>query len=386
MMARRLSSFQTLALWTTGTTYFLILVGGLVRASGAGLGCPDWPRCFGSWIPPASAAELPAGFEASQFNPTLMWTEYLNRLLGVTVGLLIFATLVSAWRNHRHTPRIFWPTLAAFLLVGFQGWLGGVVVQQELAAWLVTVHMVVALVIVSLLLYATVYAFTARYRAVDDADAAAARDGADRISADYADYADSGVAGATAGAGDAKPPRDPNNLRNLRNLRISDLRISDLRISDPRISDPRNRPASARPLVAGSTLALIVITLVQVVLGTQVRERVDHAMDAGVTRFGALATVGQFDMWHREMALLVMAATALVAWLVWARYRRDTALTRATVVLVALVVIQILLGVAMAYVALTPAAQVAHLTASSLLLGAETLVFLLARWLPATVE
>ena len=160
-MARRLSSFQTLALWTTGTTYFLIVVGGLVRASGAGLGCPDWPRCFGGWIPPASAADLPAGFEASQFNATLMWTEYLNRLLGVAVGLLILATLVSAWRHHRQTPRIFWPTLAAFLLVGFQGWLGGVVVQQELAAWIVTVHLVVALVIVSLLLYVTVYAFFA---------------------------------------------------------------------------------------------------------------------------------------------------------------------------------------------------------------------------------
>ena len=80
----RYTSFQKLALWTTAVTYFLILVGGLVRASGAGLGCPDWPRCFGSWIPPASAAELPPQFDASQFNRTLMWTEYLNRLLGVT--------------------------------------------------------------------------------------------------------------------------------------------------------------------------------------------------------------------------------------------------------------------------------------------------------------
>jgi cytochrome c oxidase assembly protein subunit 15 len=161
-MPDRLTSFQRLALWTTAVTYVLILVGGLVRASGAGLGCPDWPRCFGSWIPPASAAELPSGFDASQFNPTLMWTEYLNRLLGASVGLLIFATLISAVRHHRRTGRVFWPTLAAFLLVGFQGWLGGVVVQHELAAWIVTVHLLVALVIVSLLLYATVSAFFAR--------------------------------------------------------------------------------------------------------------------------------------------------------------------------------------------------------------------------------
>ena len=131
------------------------------RLTDSGLGCPDWPRCFGSWIPPASAAQLPTGFDASQFNETLMWTEYLNRLLGVIVGLLIFATLISAWRHHRRTPRIYWPTLAAFLLVGFQGWLGGVVVEQELAPWIVTVHLIVALLIVSLLLYSTVYAFFA---------------------------------------------------------------------------------------------------------------------------------------------------------------------------------------------------------------------------------
>ena len=91
------SPFVRLAL----ARYALILVGSLVRVSGAGLGCPDWPRCFGSWIPPASAAELPPQFDASQFNPSLMWTEYVNRLLGVTVGFSILAATVSAWRHHR---------------------------------------------------------------------------------------------------------------------------------------------------------------------------------------------------------------------------------------------------------------------------------------------
>src|SRR4029453_2067836 len=72
--AGRLDVFQGLAPATTAVTYRLILVGGLVRASGAGLGCPDWPKCFGLWIPPASAAELPPEFDPSQFNQMLMWT------------------------------------------------------------------------------------------------------------------------------------------------------------------------------------------------------------------------------------------------------------------------------------------------------------------------
>jgi cytochrome c oxidase assembly protein subunit 15 len=152
----RLTPFQRLAITTTALTYLLIAVGGLVRASGAGLGCPDWPRCFGSWIPPMSAAALPPEFDASQFNPTLMWTEYLNRLLGVSVGFAIFATTVSAWRRHRREPRVLWPTVAALLLTGYEGWLGGRVVAHELAPWIVTAHMVVALVIVQLLLWATV--------------------------------------------------------------------------------------------------------------------------------------------------------------------------------------------------------------------------------------
>lgn len=152
----RLTSFQRLAIVTTALTYLLIAVGGLVRASGAGLGCPDWPRCFGSWVPPASAADLPAQFDRAQFNPTLMWTEYLNRLLGVSVGFAILGTTVAAWRRHRREPRIVWPVVAALLLTGYEGWLGGRVVAHELAPWIVTAHMVVALVIVQLLLWATI--------------------------------------------------------------------------------------------------------------------------------------------------------------------------------------------------------------------------------------
>jgi heme a synthase len=313
---RRLTSFQKLAVSTTAITYFLILVGGLVRASGAGLGCPDWPRCFGSWIPPLSAAELPAEFDHAQFNPTLMWTEYLNRILGVTVGLLIFATLVAAFRRHRQTPRILWPTLAAFLLVGFEGWLGGVVVERELEARIVTVHLLVALLIVSLLLYATVYAF-------------------------FAERGDGGQRSAQAS-----------------------------------VRSERRRP------LAWAVFALIGLTLAQVTLGAQVRGGVDDALTRGTARSQALATVGAFDTWHRELAIVVLVATVVVALLVWTDRTSKRSLVLTTYLMCSLVVVQIALGASMAYVSLIPMVQVAHLIVASLLLGAETVLFLLVWWLP----
>src|SRR2546430_14308432 len=91
-----LDAFQWMALITTACTYALIGVGALVRASGAGLGCPDWPRCFDRWIPPLSAADVPASIDPALFNFAKAWTEYLNRLLGVSVGFLVFGTLVLA--------------------------------------------------------------------------------------------------------------------------------------------------------------------------------------------------------------------------------------------------------------------------------------------------
>jgi cytochrome c oxidase assembly protein subunit 15 len=294
----RLKSFQRLALWTTATTYLLILVGGLVRASGAGLGCPDWPRCFGSWIPPASAADLPPQFDPSLFNPALMWTEYLNRLLGVTVGFLIFAAAISAWRHHRHQPGILWTTIAAFLLVGFEGWLGGRVVAHELAAWIVTAHLIVAIVIVQLLLYATFEAFT----------------------------------GETRQAGDAR--------------------------------------------VTWALAALIVLTLVQAGFGTQVRGHIETAINAGVARDAALATVGRLDYFHRDLAFVVLIAAAMLT--LWLLSRRSS-LIRWCFVVLGLAVGQIILGVVMAYGSLVPAAQVGHLTIASLLLGAETVLWLLSR-------
>lgn len=297
----KVSCFQRLALWTIATTYLLILVGGLVRASGAGLGCPDWPRCFGSWIPPSSASDLPPQFDPSLFNPVLMWTEYLNRLLGVTVGILILATVIAAWRHHRHRPRILWSSTAAFLLTGFQGWLGGRVVALELASWIVTVHLVFALVIVQCLVYAI---------------------------------------------------------------------VSTRRIEARPAHRPRRREARVMFL-------LTLTTMCQIAIGTQVRAAVDAALDAGIPRSRAVASVGMLDYLHRDAAIIVFAGSLLIALWLWSKPPRERALVRWACAVASLGAAQIALGIVMAYGSLLVAAQVLHLTIASLLLGAETVLLLI---------
>ena len=154
--------FRTLAWLTIGAVYFLILVGGVVRASGSGMGCPDWPKCFDRWIPPTSESQLPPdyqqvyadhGYGAARFNALKTWTEYINRLVGVVIGFLIFLMMVASFRYWSRDRAIVGWSVVALVLVAFQGWLGSVVVESNLAPWMVTVHMMVALLLVGLLIY-----------------------------------------------------------------------------------------------------------------------------------------------------------------------------------------------------------------------------------------
>ncbi|RNC79406.1 MAG: heme A synthase [Balneola sp.] len=151
----KLNPYQKTAFATVFATLFLILVGGLVRAAGAGLGCPDWPKCFGTWIPPTNVVDLPPEFEASQFNVWKTWIEYVNRLVGVVIGLLIIATFVRSFRYRKSVPSVFYSSGAAFVLVLVQGWLGGQVVKTGLSEWMITIHMILALIIVNVLVYAS---------------------------------------------------------------------------------------------------------------------------------------------------------------------------------------------------------------------------------------
>lgn len=161
--------FRRLALLTVITIYLLILAGGIVRGTGSGMGCPDWPKCFGQWIPPTDVSQLPPnyqeiyshrGYENTIFNPVKTWIEYVNRLLGVLTGFLIFLTFLSSLRFLKTDRIITILSFVGFILVGFQGWLGAKVVSNLLAPWIVTLHMLVAIAIVGVLLYVTTRSYS----------------------------------------------------------------------------------------------------------------------------------------------------------------------------------------------------------------------------------
>jgi len=146
------TNFQKSITITLTLTIILIGIGGLVRATGSGLGCPDWPKCFGLWIPPTSVDFLPPQFDKNDFNLFKTWTEYLNRVAGVIVGFSIIvmtALSLPQWKRRKSITIFSFLTL---LLVIFQGWLGSVVVKTELLHWVITLHMIVAMIILGTIL------------------------------------------------------------------------------------------------------------------------------------------------------------------------------------------------------------------------------------------
>jgi heme o synthase len=132
-----LTSFRRLAVVTIAATFVLIAVGGLVRATDSGLGCPDWPRCFGKLVPPA---ELHA------------WIEHSHRLVASVVVVLVAALVVAAWRTGQERV-VRRAAVAALVLVLAQAMIGALVVWWKLRADSVTLHLATALALVGLLIF-----------------------------------------------------------------------------------------------------------------------------------------------------------------------------------------------------------------------------------------
>jgi cytochrome c oxidase assembly protein subunit 15 len=299
----RLNRFQKLAILTVAATLFLIFVGGLVRATGSGLGCPDWPKCYGVWVPPMHAADVPAGYDPAEFNAAKTWTEYVNRLIGVVIGLLIIATALSSLKYRKTRPSVTVAAVASLLLVLFQGWLGGMVVRSGLSQGLITAHMVVAMVLVGLLIFAA-------FKAVSH-----------------------------------------------------QLRVT--------------LPATHRKPLLWAVWTLLAVSMVQLGIGTQVREAIDFVAKTmpDVARPDWLLLTGLVDVVHRSFSWLVLGALGWV-WMVSRRPGVPSWVGRMSWVVAALTLLQIAVGIGLAYGGLHPALQVVHLSGVSLLISAQFVMLL----------
>ncbi len=322
------TSFQKLAKISLVLVYLVIVAGAVVRMTGSGMGCPDWPKCFGYYIPPTEEQTLlweaerafkkgqviikdegllvaktdfvsSESFETSNWNPYTKhdyatfnvwhtWIEYINRLFGALAGL---ATLLLAlyslkyWKVRKSVVLFSWLIVFA---MGFQAWLGATVVYSVLEPVKITLHMIMALVIVALLLY----------------------------------------------------------LIHLSKSSKSSLSISDLKL-----------------FLTGT----LILTLIQIVLGTQVRQFVDEQID--------LVGEGAKELWlnnptvqfyiHRSLSILIVLVNAYL-WLIFRKKKMDSFKINWVMTLIGL---EALTGILMYYVDFPFGSQPMHLVIASILFG-----------------
>ena len=324
-------SFRKIAITSLVLVYLVIIAGTVVRMTGSGMGCPDWPKCFGYYIPPTDSIDLQwqpnkafkkgqviivdetlkvakEDFETSNsysenkwetytkhdyaiFNPLHTWIEFINRLFGALAGLATMVLAVvsfSFWKKNKWIPILSW--LVVFGM-GFQAWLGATVVYSVLLPAKITVHMVMALVIVAFLLYI--------------------------------------------------------------------IHISGTKIKNNK---------SDRSLTLLLALALG-ITLIQIIMGTQVRQFVDEQIDV----FGESAK----DLWlqdptlifyiHRSFSILVVLLNAFIFYRIFKFNLGYPKMMWA----MALILLEIISGILMVYIDFPFGSQPIHLMLAALLFGVQ---------------
>ena len=335
--------FVRLNLITIVVTLLLILAGGIVRSTGSGMGCPDWPKCFGQYIPPTSASQLPVGYEQQfldkrveknerfartldkmgkgelgerirsdksilipeSFNAAQTWTEYGNRLMGALTGVFLLALTVLSFSYRGKANRIIILSIFNLFLVGFQAWLGSIVVSTNLLAWVVTVHMLLALVILAVLVYTY------------------------------------------------------NFARQLHRQNVTVI--------------------SRLVLLKVLVFFTVVVTVIQVVLGTEVREQIDFISKglSAAARDTWVSQVGTLFNYHRDLAVLVAVLNVFVYKLIMDKFGgKDTEIRVGTWVIIVLV-LQIVTGILLSNFALPPYAQALHILFSTTLFTLQFYLYLL---------
>ncbi|MGY4383687.1 cytochrome c oxidase assembly protein subunit 15 [Pedobacter sp. UYP24] len=343
MVPKSEKRFIRLNLITIIVTLLLILAGGIVRSTGSGMGCPDWPKCFDQYVPPTSVSQLPPNYKEKYvaerivknerfaktldrmgkvdladsirhdqsilipeiFNVSKTWTEYLNRLMGAITGLLLLALAISSFIYSKRAKRIIVLSVINLIVVGFQGWLGSIVVSTNLVAWIVTVHMLLALVILAILIYTYNFA-----------------------------------------------------IQLDRSATVVMAKVVWLKLL---------------------IFITIVVSIIQIVLGTEVREAVDAVSKLLVDeeRSSWLTRVGNVLSYHRDMALVVLVLNVLVYRAVKERFNgKANALIVGNSIGIVLV-IQIATGLILSNFALPPYAQALHILFSTVLFSLQYYLYLL---------
>ncbi|WP_339708933.1 COX15/CtaA family protein [uncultured Kriegella sp.] len=324
-------TFRKIAKVSLILVYLVIVAGAVVRMTGSGMGCPDWPKCFGHYIPPTDISELEwhpnisikkgqviivdetlqvarASFKTSTtynptnweqytkhdyaiFNPTHTWIEYINRLFGALAGLATFVLALYSskfWKTHKKITVLSWLVVFA---MGFQGWLGATVVYSVLEPVKITIHMVMALIIVAMVLHLIF------------------------------------------------------------------------------ISKGTKSPFIYDPTLGKWVIFALCLTLVQIILGTQVRQFIDEQID--------LLGPGTNDLWlhnpdlmfylHRSVSIVVVGLNLFLGYRI---YSLKLGFTKINWVLL-LIVAEIITGMVMFYADFPFSSQSLHLVMASLLFGVQ---------------
>lgn len=333
-----MENFRKIAKISLILVYLVIIAGAVVRMTGSGMGCPDWPKCFGYYIPPTEEATLlwtpnrefekgqviiveetlftaksdfktVDSFDKSNWEPYLKhdyakfnvwhtWIEYINRLLGALAGLATLAlafTSLSYWKVKKRV------TLVSFMIVigmGFQAWLGATVVYSVLAPVRITLHMLMALVIVAMLIYL----------------------------------------------------------------------IFAVAKEDKKIAIPKN----VQWLLGGALL----LTLFQVALGTQVRQFVDEQIDlVGESAKEAWLAYPNLNFYvHRSLSILVLA----INFFLFYKITKNKLPLHKINWVITILVLEVVTGIAMYYLDFPFGSQPLHLVLASLLFGVQFYLLLQA--------
>ena len=337
------NKFNNLTLISLCLLYLLILAGGIVRCTGSGMGCPDWPKCFGQFIPPTSEAELPInykkdflegrleknkklvslfsflGFEKlskkisddpnikieEDFNVFKTWTEYVNRLLGALVGIALFLTFLSSIFKNPFEKNIFILTFSSVFLVLVQAWVGSIVVSTNLLPGLITFHVVLALLIICIVI--AIYFYSSNANKYDIGT--------------YPKY-------------------------------IYYLLIFS-----------------------------ILLFLSQISLGTQVRESVDYLINYSklIDRNNIIENLGLEFIIHRSYSLVVFIVHLLIVYLILKNPIKIKFLKNLLILISFLVFFEILTGVGMAYFSIPKILQPIHLFFAFLIFGLQFYLLLIFR-------